>query len=759
MKLITLGTSHGDPGQKRFCSALLLSTSQGDYLFEAGAPVNALFIRKNIPFERLKAVFISHSHEDHTGGLPGLLKSIVKRPVPGQFTRVFLPEKSCIDGVASFMASTHRPCPPELVSFEEVRAGAFFDDGNLKVTAFQTDHMSNENMHYPCWAFLVEAEGKRVVFTGDLSRDLHDFPLQAFEKSAVCVMECQHYPAVLAGKLLKQLPIERFIGVHISERWNGCAEKFYRALGSPAYSCELAEDGMEFDLSNPPVSPGKIAVLADLHLPDSDNTAKEKVLNWAVEQIRKQHVSHIVCAGDMTAKGTYPAARRLVKKLKTLSCKFFHTPGNAERRTVDPQAQKVLTTSSCDDRVLMLDSSTGILSSDSRVLLLRLLAEGNKKNLLAVTHYPPQNFPEEDLLLLAAAHLNGIISQIVYGHEHYDKNHRMAGIPCAAVRGLDPDKAIGGPPSVVFFELDHDNVWRRENVSFPSADFRRWSREQKQEFLNHLGLSTMSDPFGILQFAIEEKVPVLEWRYTALDEEKFKLFQELLSRWRQNGGKSFSIHFPDIKWENNRWTGQEALKEAVKTAQLFNACRITFHVPRISIGAYAANEKNVLDILSEIFSPLAEAGIAIGIENLHMNPGEKDDTERGFGYTPQEVISFADKLIERGIPAGLHLDIGHARNNAPFSKTYNVSDYLALFNSRVNGCHLHQVTIDETGKMLNHQALTEPFGKLISLGSLFMAWQDGTLPHVPLILEIRGGRGPESLRKLRNFFLKNGSKI
>lgn len=94
----------------------------------------------------------------------------------------------------------------------------------------------------------------------------------------------------------------------------------------------------------------------------------------------------------------------------------------------------------------------------------------------------------------------------------------------------------------------------------------------------------------------------------------------------------------------------------------------------------------------------------------------------------------------------------------PFSTTYNISDYLALFNSRINGCHLHQVTLDETGKMFNHQALTEPFGKLISLGSLFMAWQDGTLPHVPLILEIRGGRGPESLRKLRNSFFKTGSK-
>ena len=66
--------------------------------------------------------------------------------------------------------------------------------------------------------------------------------------------------------------------------------------------------------------------------------------------------------------------------------------------------------------------------------------------------------------------------------------------------------------------------------------------------------------------------------------------------------------------------------------------------------------------------------------------------------------------------------------------------------------------MDETGTMLNHRAFTEPFGKLISLASIFTAWQTGILPHAPLILEIRGGKGPESLITLRNCFFKPHKK-
>ena len=66
MKIITLGTSHGDPTVTRFNSSTLFRTGTADYLIDAGSPVNALMIRRNIPLSALRAVFITHQHEDHT---------------------------------------------------------------------------------------------------------------------------------------------------------------------------------------------------------------------------------------------------------------------------------------------------------------------------------------------------------------------------------------------------------------------------------------------------------------------------------------------------------------------------------------------------------------------------------------------------------------------------------------------------------------------------------------------------------------------
>lgn len=756
MKLITLGTSHGDPELNRFNSSLLLRSSAGDYIFEAGAPVNALLIRKNIPFSNIKAVFVSHSHEDHTGGLPGLVKSLIKRPVPGQHTRLLLPEQECIDALKAFVDSTHRPWTDDLISTEVISSGTIYDDGNLRVTAFATDHMAISGKAFPSWAFLAEAEGKRIVFTGDLSRDLHDFPIAAFDAPALCVMECQHYNAKLAGELLKKLPVSGFIGVHISSRWNGHANEFYRTLGSPDFPFAFAEDGMEFDLDLPVSSGFSVAVLADLHLPDADDTVKEQVLDWTVSELKRSGAGLIAAAGDMTGTGSLQAARRLRKKLKKTGCRYMFTPGNSDLRSAGSTAEtlRILGTPDISEHVILLDSSQGKLSRKSRILLAGLLADRSRKNLLAITHYPPENLPEDDAMLLTAAARSGIINHLVYGHMHHDKKHIWKGLPCECLRGLDPDKASGGAPSFAIFSRLPDKSWQRKNKVFRTAVPSSWSRAEKQSFIENLGLSAMKDPFGTLDFAISAGVPVLEWRFALFSPEDMQKFKSKLADWRKNGGRCLSIHFPDIRLEGGSLTGTDILRIAVKTAIELEAQRITLHVPRVTAGEFAddATASLIADETAEILAPLAQKSIATGVENLHMSPGEKSDLSRGFGYTPQEVISFADMLTRRGIPAGIHLDIGHARNNAPFSKTFNISDWFAICGSRINGMHLHQVTVDESGKMLNHRAFTEPFGKLISLASLFTAWKTHAVPHVPLILEIRQDRGPESLELLRTVF-------
>ena len=248
MKLITLGTAHGSPTLTRNCSSSILDINGEFYLFEAGAPVNALMIRKSLPFEKLRAVFVSHSHEDHIGGLPGLIKSLARRNDDEPQTRIFLPEEQTVTAVTAFMDATHRMWNEKILSLSAVAEGEVYQDKNIRVTAYRTRHFDNENKDFPSYAYAVDAGETRIVFTGDVSRHLQDFPRAAFDRDTICVMECQHYRPEVAGEILRELPVKRYIGVHISDKWDKDPEGFKAALGTVPFPVELAADGMEIEL-------------------------------------------------------------------------------------------------------------------------------------------------------------------------------------------------------------------------------------------------------------------------------------------------------------------------------------------------------------------------------------------------------------------------------------------------------------------------------------------------------------------------------
>ena len=249
MLITTLGTSHGDHTYCRYNTSTLFETQGQAYLVDCGEPVSASMVRSEKPFDTLRAVFVTHGHADHVGGLPNLIKFIVKYPRQTPPLQVFVPEEEIGRGLGSWLQSVHVKWPHPSVELQTLKTGPVFDDGVLRVTTLPTQHMA----HFSCpsYGFLLEAEGKRVVVSGDLKGDFSDFPkLPQNEPCDLCLCELTHYDPAVAVPILKPCPIKRMVFHHIHNPWHGeDGEARAREILAPLpYPIEIAHDGDTFEV-------------------------------------------------------------------------------------------------------------------------------------------------------------------------------------------------------------------------------------------------------------------------------------------------------------------------------------------------------------------------------------------------------------------------------------------------------------------------------------------------------------------------------
>lgn len=191
MRIVFFGASHGVPEPNRKCSCTMIEVGEARYFIDMG--VNAIdgLITRGISPDKVKTVFVTHMHGDHTDGMipfVDLCSWYFKNTEPV----FYVPEdpdkvKSAILGWFACTGTKMRE-----FEFNRVQEGALYDDGVLKVTAYRTLHIDES------YCYLIEAEGKRVFFSGDMCHKgpQNDFPTCIFEKPVdLAICEAAHFHA------------------------------------------------------------------------------------------------------------------------------------------------------------------------------------------------------------------------------------------------------------------------------------------------------------------------------------------------------------------------------------------------------------------------------------------------------------------------------------------------------------------------------------------------------------------------------------
>jgi len=152
-------------------------------------------------FAKLRAVFISHMHHDHVGGLPQLIGSLDLSMVePDHQLTCLLPAEGKYPFL-NWLQALHLPL--EKIRFELDVTGValsglptnavgtvepVYEDEYAKVTAMPTGHMG------PCagaFSYIFDILDKRIAFSGDLPHDFRHLGDLLAEPLDVLVMEME----------------------------------------------------------------------------------------------------------------------------------------------------------------------------------------------------------------------------------------------------------------------------------------------------------------------------------------------------------------------------------------------------------------------------------------------------------------------------------------------------------------------------------------------------------------------------------------
>jgi ribonuclease BN (tRNA processing enzyme) len=176
-KITLLGTCSGtEPMPNMHHCSLLFDINDSLYWFDCGEGAVYNAYTDGVDFLKTRAVFVSHMHFDHIGSLSHLIFTIQKMYaihkkalVYGDSIDFYLPDTSLFEAIKGIAGSSRNYRFKFGMNEFTVTDGIVYKDENICVTAHHNTHLKeNGENGWHSYSYLIEALGKRIVFSGDV---------------------------------------------------------------------------------------------------------------------------------------------------------------------------------------------------------------------------------------------------------------------------------------------------------------------------------------------------------------------------------------------------------------------------------------------------------------------------------------------------------------------------------------------------------------------------------------------------------------